>query len=152
MKSIYARLRQGINAVTPYFLASPVQLLLVPSDLAVLIGRAMLSPDVPGAVKAKLLFAGLYTGAGIDLIPELFLGPIGFADDGIFVLAAITSLLTDVDPRVLKALWPGTYESLLKTTAVFVQLDRTISEHILRPLGDKLRSLIRQATAGAVQA
>ncbi len=72
----YDRFRHKLKGLTPAFLTSTAQLLLAPADLAVLIGRAMWSEQVPAEIKAKLVFAGLYTGAGIDLIPELFLGPV----------------------------------------------------------------------------
>ncbi|MCK5691009.1 DUF1232 domain-containing protein, partial [Myxococcota bacterium] len=73
----------------------------LPADLAVLMGRAMASPDIDTKTKGLLIMAGLYTSAGIDLIPESLLGPIGLVDDGIVIISALNELLNESDQRVI---------------------------------------------------
>lgn len=45
--------------------------------------------------KAKIIIYLIYLLSPVDIIPEIFLGPLGLIDDGTVLLALITTLLKE---------------------------------------------------------
>lgn len=144
----YSRIRLAIDSFVPSEVAPVAAALLAPADLVVLIGRAMVSPDVEPKTKAYLVLAGLYCGAGLDLVPDALLGPIGYTDDGIVVLEALHRLLNDTDARVLEQLWSGDPRVLAHLQQWVGQAREGVHRYVVRPLAQWLRRVIGQAIAG----
>ena len=81
--------------------------LMLAPDLFHLLIKLMLDPDVPTGEKAKILAVLIYFVSPIDILPEIVLGPAGFLDDIALAAFAIHSLLTKVDPEVIRRNWAG---------------------------------------------
>jgi uncharacterized membrane protein YkvA (DUF1232 family) len=81
-------------------------LLLIP-DVAVLLARLARDPRVPIGAKAIAACAALYVVSPIDLVPEIFLGPVGVVDDLVVMAAALSRLVNYVHPDVLRHHWSG---------------------------------------------
>ena len=85
--------------------------LLVP-DLTVLLTRLLRDPRVPRGPKLVALFGLGYVLSPVDLVPEILLGPIGLVDDLLVLTAALSLLLNDVHPDVVRAHWSGKGDAL----------------------------------------
>ena len=48
----------------------------------------------------------------IDLIPEAFVGPIGFLDDLVFGVYILNRMVADTDVTILRDHWPGSEDVL----------------------------------------
>lgn len=106
----YDRIRTSITSYlsSKTFLGDKSQalLLLVP-DVFMLLWRLVNDARV-NAKNKMLLGSGIaYYMFPIDLIPEGFLGPAGFADDLVLGFYLINKLLSEVDADVLRQHWSG---------------------------------------------
>lgn len=92
-------------------------LLLVP-DVFILLWRLVNDGRVSGKNKV-LLGSGLaYYIFPIDLIPEAFVGPIGYLDDLVFAVFILNKILGETDAAVLREHWPGGEDVLAIITKV----------------------------------
>jgi len=145
---LYARVRSFVGSSLPVEAARFTAIVLSPADLVVLIGRAMVSPQVPAKTKGYLIFAGLYWSAGYDLIPEAILGPIGYTDDSIIVLEALHRLLNETDPEVIERLWPGDPQVLHTIQRWIGEAREGVQKYVVRPLVLWVRRAIGGFVAG----
>ena len=75
-------------------------------NLVKLVGRLLKDPRVPRRSKVALGLAAAYVVSPIDLVPE-FIPVFGWADDVIFILYAIDSLIERAGPEVVEEHWDG---------------------------------------------
>ena len=141
--SSYDMLRAKLLGKSPEMLEDLVDRVFVPADLMVLIGRAMASPDVPQAVKGALVFSGLYTASGIDVLPEDWLGPVGLVDDAMTVMEALHLLLNETDQSVVYGLWSGDPASLMMLQKSVKKWRGTAKRYVITPILAWLNELIR---------
>ena len=109
-------------------------LLLLP-DFTVLLARLLRDPRVPRGSKLLALFGLGYVLSPIDLLPSLLLGPIGLVDDLFVVCAALSRLLNQVHPDVVRAAWSGKGDAL---TAI-----QSVSSWAEGIVGGRFRALLR---------
>ncbi|HUP45246.1 MAG TPA: DUF1232 domain-containing protein [Thermoanaerobaculia bacterium] len=109
-RRFYDRLRNRVHAYAEArgHLAerSTGWLLLVP-DMFMLLWRLVNDPRVSGTNKVLLGSGVAYYFFPLDIVPELFLGPIGFIDDLIFGVYLVNKILTDTDPEIVRQHWSG---------------------------------------------
>ncbi|MCZ6783252.1 MAG: YkvA family protein [Proteobacteria bacterium] len=111
-RRLYDRLRARV--VKPELAATSGvrDLLLLMPDLTVLLFRLMRDDRVPMGSKA-IAFLGLaYVFSPIDLIPEIFLGPLGLLDDILVVGLALSQLVNHVHPDIVRSHWSGHGDAL----------------------------------------
>jgi uncharacterized membrane protein YkvA (DUF1232 family) len=87
-------------------------LLLLLPDLAVLLARLLRDERVPLGAKIVALLGVGYLLSPVDLIPEFLFGPIGLLDDLVVVGAALSRLLDEVHPDVVRSHWSGRGDAL----------------------------------------
>jgi uncharacterized membrane protein YkvA (DUF1232 family) len=75
-------------------------------NLVKLVAGLLRDPRVPRRSKIALGLAAAYVASPIDLIPE-FVPVIGWADDVIFMLLAIDSLIERAGPEIVEEHWDG---------------------------------------------
>jgi uncharacterized membrane protein YkvA (DUF1232 family) len=75
-------------------------------NLVKLVARLLKDPRVPRRSKVALGLAAAYVASPIDLVPE-FIPVLGWADDVIFILYAIDSLVERAGPQVVQEHWDG---------------------------------------------
>jgi uncharacterized membrane protein YkvA (DUF1232 family) len=80
-------------------------------DLARLLGRLVLDPVLPRAVKIALAAAAVYLVSPFDLIPD-FIPFVGFLDDLLLAAIVVDGVLNYVDRRLVVKYWPGSEASL----------------------------------------
>lgn len=112
-RRLYDRLRARLAAAPRPGSASRARdLALLLPDLTVLLARLLRDPRVPLGSKLVALFGLGYVLSPIDLLPELLLGPIGLVDDILVVSAALSRMLNDVHPDVVRSHWSGQGDAL----------------------------------------
>lgn len=82
-------------------------------DLARMLGRLVLDPVLPRAVKIALAAAAVYLISPIDLIPD-FVPFVGYLDDLLLAAIVVDGVVNHVDRRLVVKYWPGTEASLDK--------------------------------------
>ncbi len=111
-RRLYDRLRARVVKPEVAATSGVRDLLLLMPDLTVLLFRLMRDDRVPAGSKA-IAFLGLaYVFSPIDLIPEIFLGPLGLLDDILIVGLALSRLVNHVHPDVVRSHWSGNGDAL----------------------------------------
>ena len=128
----YLRQKSGILGKAEGFL------FLVP-DVFILLWR--LANDSRVNAKNKIL---LGTGIAyylfpLDIMPELFMGPIGFLDDLVFGVYILNKILLDTDEVILREHWSGGEDVLGMIRRVLNSADTLVASDILK----QLKKLIR---------
>ena len=108
-------------------------LLLVP-DVFMLLWRLVNDSRVNSKNKV-LLGSGLaYYFFPLDIMPEGFLGPIGYIDDLVFAVFLLNKILTDTDPEVLREHWSGSEDVLATIQNVLNAADNLVGSDMLSRL------------------
>ena len=136
-KRIYDRLRAKLVTVEPGERAGVRDLLLFLPDLVVLLVRLAQDPRVPVGAKAVAVFGVGYALSPIDLLPEIFFGPIGFVDDLLVVAAAVSRVINHVHPDLVRAHWSGHGDLLQVLHRVTSWSESVIGKTITKVLGFK---------------
>ncbi|MBN1783127.1 DUF1232 domain-containing protein [bacterium] len=89
-----------------------VDVIMLAPDLLHLMMKLAADPEVSLSVKAKLALVIAYVVNPLDLMPEIIIGPGGFADDVILCILLMHELFKEVPPGILEHYWTGS-ESLL---------------------------------------
>lgn len=134
---LYDRLRERVVPARRGGATSGRDLLLFLPDLSVLLARLLRDARVPLVEKTIALAGVAYVVSPIDLLPALFLGPIGLLDDLFIVAACLSRLLNHVHPDVVRANWSGqgdALEVIQSTTAFFERELRLRVADLLRVL------------------
>ena len=131
---LYDRLRSRLTASETGPASGLRDLVLVLPDLTVLLARLLRDPRVPRGPKLVALLGLGYVLSPIDLLPEILLGPIGLVDDLLVVTAALSLLLNDVHPDVVRAHWSGKGDALDVIQRVS-EWSRSVVRQGLRRLG-----------------
>ncbi|WP_245590477.1 YkvA family protein [Aneurinibacillus terranovensis] len=85
--------------LAPYLLLAP--------DLFVLLARLLKDDRVSPKSKSIAMLAVAYFISPLDIIPEIFLGPLGFADDVVVSVMALNKILGDTDKEIIAEHWNG---------------------------------------------
>ena len=105
-------------------------LLLVP-DVFILLWRLVNDARVSGKNKVLLGSGIAYYIFPIDLIPEAFVGPIGYLDDLVFGVYILNRVLRDTDPAILQEHWPGSEDILAVIQKTLTAADSLIGTEIV---------------------
>ena len=111
-RRIYDRLRHRVVRSAPGASSGWRDALLLLPDLTVLLARLLRDGRVPSGGKLVALLGLGYALSPIDLLPSLLVGPIGLVDDLLVVTAALSRLINQLHPDVLRAAWPGQGDAL----------------------------------------
>jgi len=109
--SFYDRLRGRLTAFAQERAGKPgravSEVLLLAPDLFILLVRLSLDKEVPASARRFILGALVYFVAPVDLMPEAFVGPLGFTEDVILAAALLSLALgPDLEP-LAERYWNG---------------------------------------------
>jgi uncharacterized membrane protein YkvA (DUF1232 family) len=105
-------------------------LLLVP-DMFMLLWRLLNDARVNSKNKV-LLGSGLaYYLFPLDIMPEAFMGPLGYIDDLVFGVYLLNKMLTDTDPEILREHWSGGEDILTSIQNVLNAADNLVGSDLL---------------------
>lgn len=136
-RRLYDRLRARVVKLEPGSRTGARDLLLLLPDLGVLLYRLLRDPRVPVGPKAIALLGVAYVLSPIDLLPEPLLGPLGLVDDLIVVAAALSRIVNDVHPDLVRAHWPGPGDALEAIRRASAWAEATVGRTLGRLLGFK---------------
>jgi uncharacterized membrane protein YkvA (DUF1232 family) len=135
-RRFYDRLRERVASRLG---EKPTSLLLLVPDVFLLLWRLLNDSRVNGANKVLLGSGIAYYFLPLDVVPELFLGPIGFVDDVIIGVYMLNRILADTDPAILREHWSGSEDVLKMIQRVLDTADRMGSGELL----EKLKKVIK---------
>ena len=105
--------------------------LLLAPDVFVLLWR-LINDDRVNAKNKVMLGSGLaYYIFPLDIMPEGFLGPIGYIDDLVFAVYLLNKLLTDTDVEILREHWSGRDDILDSIRNVLNAADNLVGSDII---------------------
>ena len=113
-------------------------ILLVPDFFYLLIKLAT-DDEVPKNEKAKLILAIAYFISPIDLLPEAFLGPLGYLDDLALSAYVLNGVINNIDPEIVKKYWKGDGELLLLIKGIIAKADDMIGSG----LWEKIKKVVK---------
>ena len=116
------------NKWTDYVLAAP--------DLFHLLCKLSVDKEVPSNKKMKLLAGIAYFISPIDLLPEMFLGAVGYLDDIAVAAYILNEIVNEVDPQIVRKHWAGDQDIL--------DLIKTILANADKMIGSKMWNKIRK--------
>lgn len=102
--------------------------LMIAPDFIHLICKLAVDPDVAVADKAKLGVVIVYFISPIDLIPELFVGPVGYLDDIALTAYALNGILAHTDPSIIQKHWAGQGEILQLIQQILAVADEMVGD------------------------
>jgi uncharacterized membrane protein YkvA (DUF1232 family) len=130
----YDRMREGIRnylANKGAAAGSAGEYLLLAPDVFVLLWR-LINDDRVNAKNKVMLGSGLaYYIFPLDIMPEGFLGPIGYIDDLVFAVYLLNKLLTDTDVEILREHWSGRDDILDSIRNVLNAADNLVGSDII---------------------
>jgi uncharacterized membrane protein YkvA (DUF1232 family) len=105
--------------------------LLLAPDVFVLLWRLVNDARVNSKNKMMLGSGLAYYFFPLDIMPEGFMGPVGYIDDLVFAVYLLNKMLTDTDPQVLREHWSGSDDVLAMITNVLNAADNLVGSDIL---------------------
>ncbi len=133
----YQRLRRQIRdwLVSHEGKNSPwTEYLLFAPDLFHLMWKLSGDPDVDKGDKGRLVVAIAYFISPIDLIPEAFVGPVGYLDDIALAAFVLHGMINHTDPEVLRRHWAGDTDILVVIKQILASADKMMSSSIINKL------------------
>ena len=117
------------NRWADYILAAP--------DLFHLLCKLSVDKDVPSKKKIKLIAGIAYFISPIDLLPEAFLGPIGYLDDIAVTAYILNDLINEIDPQIVRKHWAGEKDILDLVKTILANADKMIGSRLWRKIKTK---------------
>ena len=105
-------------------------LLLVP-DMFMLLWRLINDARVNAKNKVLLGTGIAYYIFPLDIMPEAFMGPLGYIDDLVFGVYLLNRMLTDTDPEILREHWSGSDDVLATIQNVLNAADNLVGSDLL---------------------
>jgi uncharacterized membrane protein YkvA (DUF1232 family) len=116
------------NKWVDYILAAP--------DLFHLLCKLTTDSQISSNKKIKLVAGIAYFISPIDLLPEMFLGPVGYLDDIAVAAFILNDVINEVDPQIVRKHWAGEQDVLV--------LIKTILSNADEMIGNKMWQRIRK--------
>lgn len=136
-KDFYVKLRQKIDAYLLKKDAKYREFLLLAPDLFHLLVKLSLDPRVPTEKKIKFVAVIAYFISPLDLLPEMFLGPLGYLDDIALTAYVINEYINESDPAVVRELWAGDQDVLTSIKNIITAADKLIGSGLWKKLRAK---------------
>ena len=133
----YDRMRQGIRRYLDSkgtVAGTTSEYLLLAPDVFVLLWRLINDSRVNAKHKVMLGSGLAYYLFPLDIMPEGFLGPIGYLDDLVFGVYILNKMLTDTDVAILREHWSGRDDVLDTIRNVLNAADNLVGSEILGKL------------------
>ena len=103
-----------------------VDYVLAAPDLFHLLCKLTTDSEIPSNKKIKLVAGIAYFISPIDLLPEMFLGPVGYLDDIAVAAFILNDLINEVDPQIVRKHWAGEQDVLILIKTILTNADKMI--------------------------
>jgi uncharacterized membrane protein YkvA (DUF1232 family) len=131
----YDRLRTRINRYVENkgnAVGKTAEFLLLVPDVFILLWRLVSDRRITGKNKTLLISGVAYFVFPFDLLPEAFLGPIGYLDDLVLAVYILNRMLTDTDAAILREHWSGSDDVLATIQKVLNAADSLVGSDLLK--------------------
>ncbi|EQB20914.1 hypothetical protein UNSWDHB_1753 [Dehalobacter sp. UNSWDHB] len=112
--------------------------ILIAPDLFHLLCKLTIDKEVNVDDKAKLAIAIAYFVSPIDLIPELFVGPVGFVDDISVAAYVLNTIINNTNPEVVRRHWAGEGDILIKVQEIIKVADNMVGTGLWKKIKEML--------------
>ncbi len=126
-RDFYQRLRSRMRGQGRGLSSKPMEYLLFGPDMAHLLVKLLLSSEVATSDKLKLLLMPAYLLSPLDLVPELFLGPLALLDDAALAAYVLSSLSAAIEYPVIRGQWAGEEWAIEKIKRVLKLMEKPAS-------------------------
>jgi len=133
----YVKLRKKIEKYQEKHQSKYTDYLLLAPDLFHLLVKLSLDKRVPAGRKAKFLAVIAYFISPLDLLPELFVGPLGYLDDIALSAYILNEYINENDASVVRELWAGDQDILTTIKNILLAADKMIGSGLWRKIRDK---------------
>jgi len=113
-------------------------LLMMAPDFFHLIVKLSLDPRVDNRKKAKLVFAIAYFISPIDLMPEMFFGPIGYMDDLALAAYILNDFINNNETDILYEHWAGPSDVLASVQNILTLANNFLGEGLWKRIRNKI--------------
>lgn len=130
----YDRMRESIRQYLEKkgsLAGSTGEYLLLAPDVFVLLWRLVNDKRVNAKDKVMLGSGLAYYLFPLDIMPEAFLGPVGYLDDLVFAVYLLNRMLTDTDVEILREHWSGRDDVLETIRRVLAAADNLVGSDIV---------------------
>lgn len=130
----YDRMRESIRQYLEKkgsLAGSTGEYLLLAPDVFVLLWRLVNDKRVNAKDKVMLGSGLAYYLFPLDIMPEAFLGPVGYLDDLVFAVYLLNRMLTDTDVAILREHWSGRDDVLETIRRVLAAADNLVGSDIV---------------------
>ncbi|MCK5739597.1 DUF1232 domain-containing protein, partial [bacterium] len=111
-----------------------VDYLLFAPDLFHLLCKLLIDKRVESSDKAKLLVAVTYFISPLDLVPELFLGPLGYVDDIALAAYVLNDLLNNNYQDIIQEHWAGSEDVLGVIKSIIDAVDEMLGSGLWKKI------------------
>jgi uncharacterized membrane protein YkvA (DUF1232 family) len=133
----YHKMRKKIHSYLQKHQPKYADYLLLAPDLFHLLVKLSIDKRVPGEKKAKFIAVLAYFISPLDLMPEVFLGPIGYLDDIALTAYVLNEYINENDASVVRELWAGDQDILTTIKNILYAADKMIGSGLWK----KIRSI-----------
>lgn len=113
------------------------QYLLLAPDLFHLLVKLSLDERISAAQKAKFAGAVAYFLMPLDLLPEAFLGPIGYLDDIALAAYVLNEYINKNDSQIVRELWAGDQDILSSIKNILEVADKAVGSGLFKKIKQK---------------
>lgn len=114
-----------------------VDYILVAPDLFHLLCKLTGDSEIPSNKKLKLVAGIAFFISPIDLLPEAFLGPVGYLDDIAVAAFILNDLINEVDPQIVRKHWAGEQDALDLVKTILANADKMIGSKMWQRIRKK---------------
>ena len=107
------------------------EFLMLAPDFFVLLWRLINDGRVNAKNKVMLGSGVAYYLFPLDIMPEGFMGPLGYIDDLVFAVYLLNKILSDTDPQILREHWSGSEDVLVTIRRVLNAADNLVGSDLL---------------------
>jgi uncharacterized membrane protein YkvA (DUF1232 family) len=136
-QDFYVKLRKKVKRYQEKHQSKYTDYLLLAPDLFHLLVKLSLDKRVPAGRKAKFLAVIAYFISPLDLLPEVFVGPIGYLDDIALSAYVLNEYINENDARIVRELWAGDQDILTVIKNILLTADKMIGSGLWRKIRDK---------------
>ncbi|MCK4558179.1 MAG: DUF1232 domain-containing protein [Calditrichia bacterium] len=136
-KDFYIKLRKRIGNYLREHDNKYADYLLLAPDLFHLLVKLSMDERVPSEKKAKFVLVIAYFISPLDLLPELFLGPLGYLDDIALTAYVINQYINETDPSIVRELWAGDQDILSALKNIISSADKFIGSGLWKRIRKK---------------
>lgn len=136
-KDFYIKLRKKIEKYLREHDSKYADYLLLAPDLFHLLVKLSMDERVPSEKKAKFVLVIAYFISPLDLLPELFLGPLGYLDDIALTAYVINQYINETDPSIVRELWAGDQDILSTLKNIISSADKFIGSGLWKRIRRK---------------